>query len=188
MIESLRRALPAMLLVAVAGCSLRSGLPTYGTVPEFHLLRETGAEFGPSDLTDRVWVADFIFTTCHGPCPRMTSQMKQLADAFRTAENVSFVSFTVDPDTDTPEVLKDYAARFKADPKKWAFVTGSKPELRRLSKDTFFLGDVGGPLEHSTRFVLMDKRSRIRGFYDTTDPSALPDLKRHIEELRDEKL
>jgi protein SCO1/2 len=186
--EMFRRAPAAMLFAALAGCSLRSGLPTYGTVPEFHVTRETGVEFGSSDLTDRVWVADFIFTTCHGPCPRMTSQMRQLADAFRGAENVSFVSFTVDPATDTPEVLKEYAARFKADPKRWAFVTGAKDELQRLSKDTFFLGDVGGPLEHSTRFVLVDKRSRIRGFYDTTDPSALPDLKRHIEELRDEKL
>ena len=184
----LKRAIPLLVVAGMAGCSLRSGLPVYGTVPEFRLTRETGGEFQLGDVVDRVWVADFIFTTCHGPCPRMTSQMKQLSDAFRTAEDVNFVSFTVDPDNDTPAVLAEYSTRFKADGNRWAFVTGPKEKLQVLSKETFFLGDVGGKLEHSTRFVLIDKRARIRGFYDTTDPNALPDLKRHIEELRDEKL
>jgi len=184
----MKRYLALALVVAgvTAGCSLRSALPIYGKVPEFTLVRENGNEFTAGGVAGKVWVADFIFTTCHGPCPRMTSQMKQVADAFQKAPDVGFVSFTVDPENDKPEVLAEYALRFKADTARWAFVTGSKEELQKLAKDTFYLGDVGGPLEHSTRFVLIDKELRVRGYYDTSDPASLPDLKKHIEELRRE--
>jgi len=180
---------PALAVAGLAaGCSLRSSLPIYGKVPEFTLLRENGAEFTQASVAGKVWVADFIFTTCHGPCPRMTSQMKQVADAYQKAQDVAFVSFTVDPDNDKPPVLAEYALRFKADTFRWAFVTGAKEELQKLSKDTFYLGDVGNLLEHSTRFVLIDKEGRIRGYYDTSYPGSLPELKKHIEELRGEIL
>jgi protein SCO1/2 len=183
----LRRGLPLMLLLA-AGCSLRSGLPVYGTVPDFQLTRETGQSFAGTDTAGIVWVANFIFTKCQGPCPRMSSQMKQIQGKLEGVRNVLLLSFTIDPENDKPEVLEEYARRFGADKARWHFLSGEKAELQKLCRNTFFFGDVGPPFEHSTRFALVDRRGRIRGFYDSTDRTAMDDLVNHVRELLDEKL
>jgi len=186
--QSLRLAVLAGAAFVLAGCHLGSGLPVYGRVPKFDLVRESGQPFDQTDVAGRVWVANFFFTSCHGPCPRMSAQMKQLQKTFEDADDVALVSFTIDPNTDTPEVLRKYGERFGAIPGRWFFVTGEPRELRKLSKDTFFLNDIGPPFEHSTRFVLIDKQERIRGFYDSSDPDAIKDLVGHIRELQDEKM
>jgi protein SCO1/2 len=92
------------------------------------------------------------------------------------ANKIRLVSFTVDPAHDTPPVLADYAKRFGAQPGVWFFLTGPEEALHHLSRDAFMLGDVNGSLEHSTRFVLVDRRSRIRGFYLTSEPDAITRL------------
>lgn len=181
--------LAAAVTVLLGGCALKSSLPDLGSVPKFQLTSETGNPFGSDALSGKVWVADFIFTTCHGPCPRMTSQMRKLHSDLKDLADVNYVSFTVDPDNDTPSALAAYARQFGADPERWRFLTGPKSELDRLSYDAFHLGRVGGPqIEHSGRFVLVDRKSRIRGYYDSSDPEALKQLASDILALRSEVL
>jgi protein SCO1 len=165
------------------GCSHASAkLGDFGTVPDFTLTDQTGAVFSSATQLHGVdWIADFIYTTCPGPCPRMSSQMHEVQTALLGTDGVPagkfrLVSFTVDPAHDTPPVLADYAKRFSAKPATWFFLTGPEDALHHLSRDAFMLGDVNGSLEHSTRFVLVDRRSRIRGFYLTSDPDAITRL------------
>jgi protein SCO1/2 len=158
------------LAFSLAGCSK---LPSYNAVPQFHLTDQTNSAFDSSKLAGHVWIADFIYTSCPGPCPRMSSQMHQVAKAL---PDVRLVSFTIDPATDTPAVLNEYSKHFEADPARWFFLTGPLPELQRLSKNVFMLGDIDGSLEHSTRFVLVDRQSRVRGYYLTEEPDAIQRL------------
>jgi protein SCO1/2 len=176
---------------ALIGCSHASAkLDSYGTVPDFTLTDQTGAAFSSSaELKGVDWIADFIYTTCPGPCPRMSSQMHEVQTALSGVDGIPdaipagspmdklrLVSFTVDPAHDTPPVLADYAKRFGAKPGIWFFLTGPEDALHHLSRDVFMLGDINGSLEHSTRFVLVDRRSRIRGFYLTSEPDAIARL------------
>lgn len=162
--------------LASASCSRRPELPFYGTVPAFALIDQTGSLFSsPPVLNGRVWVADFFFTTCPGPCPRMSSQMHQVQKALEK-NGIRLVSFTVDPDHDTPPVLKSYAKTFDARAGVWYFLTGSRDSLQHLDRDVFHLGDVDGSLQHSTRFVLVDAHGHIRGYYLTSDPEAISRL------------
>jgi protein SCO1/2 len=170
-------------LLLLAGCAAAPDLPDLGVVPPFTLTAQDGQPFSSAEqLQDQVWVADFIFTTCPGPCPRMSSQMHQLQMALES-EGIRLVSFTIDPEHDTPEVLAAYAGRFQATPGVWHFLTGPREELNRLSMDVFKLGPVDGTLEHSTRFVLVDRRGHIRNYYRTTEPDAVATLIRDARAL-----
>jgi protein SCO1/2 len=172
-------ALSSILLLA--GCSAKPPLLTYGMVSDFSLTDQNGNKFSSDTLNNHVWVADFIYTNCPGPCPRMSSQMHQVQAALAgedvvAKEDARFVSFTVDPARDTPAVLTAYSKHFLADPATWYFLTGDKAALNHLSFDVFHLSAVDGTLEHSTRFTLVDRRGRIRGFYSTFDKDAVPTL------------
>lgn len=162
----------ALLLV---GCASKPDLPDYGAVQPFQLTEHTAKAFDSAQLKGKVWVADFMFTTCPGPCPRMSSYMHQIQMELE-GKGIQLVSFTVDPDHDTPQVLTEYSQRFKASPGVWHFLTGSQPDLNHLAKDVFKLGVVDGSLEHSTRFVLVDGEGRIRGYYPTLEPGSIPRL------------
>ena len=163
--------------VLLTACSRKPPRTSYGSVPEFVLTDQTGQPFRSAQaLSGHVWLANFIFTNCMGPCPRMTSQMKQVIAQAKGGPDLQVVTFTIDPDRDTPPVLAAYAKRFQADPANWHFLTGSRADLRKLSWDTFQLSDVNGELEHSTRFVLIDRKSRIRGYYETADAESISTL------------
>jgi protein SCO1/2 len=153
-------------------------------VPEFRLTAHTGEEFSSAALNGKIWVADFMFTNCPGPCPRMTTQMRSIQKAVAGQPNVRFVSFTVDPARDTPDVLTAYARRYQADLDTWYFLTGAVEKLHQLKRETFLLGDVNGVnFEHSTRFVLVDGDGRIRGFYSTSEPSDIDKLVSDLHKL-----
>jgi protein SCO1/2 len=164
-------------VVSLAGCAAHASLPSYSTIPPFTLTDQTGATFdSKAQLNGKVWIADFIYTTCPGPCPRMTSQMHQVQTALTGLTGFRLVSFTVDPEHDTPPVLDAYSKLFHAEPGTWFFLTGSQSTLQNLSRNAFLLGDVNGSLEHSTRFVLVDQNGKLRGFYLTEEQDALPRL------------
>jgi protein SCO1 len=174
--------------VLLVGCADKPALPVYGVVPAFTLTDQNGAAFSSaSALQNRVWVADFIFTNCPGPCPRMSSQMHQVQTALSGNDGARFVSFTVDPARDTPLVLAAYAGHFEAAPGKWFFLTGPVPALENLSRNVFKLGDVDESLQHSTRFALVDRSSQIRGFYLSSEPEAIPNLIADAKRLLAEK-
>ena len=176
-----------LALFGLAACSTGPPLPVMGQIPRFELTAQGGEPFDSKILEGNIWVADFIFTTCTGPCPRMSAQMRQVQSAVASMPNVKLVSFTVDPEHDTPAVLADYAKRYRADPGRWFFLTGPAPRLEQLSRASFKLGDVDGSLVHSTRFVLVDDRGRIRAYYRTSEDDAMPRLLADIRRLAEER-
>lgn len=164
-------------ILALVGCTASAGLPSYGVVNDFVLTDQANQPFqSATALKGKIWIADFIFTNCPGPCPRMSAQMRKVDDALRAIQDIRFVSFTVDPARDTPEVLAKYAAHYDAEPGRWYFLTGPQASLNTLARNNFMLGDVNGDLQHSTRFALIDRQSRIRGYYLTSEDDAIPRL------------
>jgi protein SCO1/2 len=152
--------------------------PSYGVVPEFKLFNQSGGETSfKKDLEGRIWIANFIFTRCAGVCPIMSGKMRGIAEKFEGEPEIRFVSFSVDPQFDTPEVLGRYAGEFQADSAKWFFLTGPQKTLHRLSQKYFRLGVMETPEEeaaktgqammHSSKFVLVDREGVIRGYYDS---------------------
>ena len=152
----------------------------YGTVPSFQLINQNGQPFGSSQLVGKIWIADFIYTTCPGPCPMISSRMSELQKPLEKTD-VHLVSFSVDPEKDTPEVLRSYAERLQAEPGRWDFLTGPKSAIYKLSHDGFKLAvsdgsDAQGIPVHSTRMALVDRHGQIRGYYDATEADAITKL------------
>lgn len=148
-----------------------SPLTVFGNVPDFTLIERSGRKVSLADLKGKVWVADFIFTHCGGPCPIMTRRMRELHRALEEQKlEVQTVSISVDPETDTPDVLKEYATMFKVDAYPWFFLTGDQQEIFDLSIKGFMLTaqnvDDSDQVDHSPRFVLVDKKGQIRGYYE----------------------
>jgi protein SCO1 len=157
-----------------------SQIPSYGTAPAFQLINQEGRSFGSADLKGKVWIADFVYSTCPGPCPMISSRMSEMQKPLEKTD-VHFVSFSVDPEKDTPARLREYAAHLKAQPGRWDFLTGPKSAVYDLITRGFKLaaaengGDKGQPI-HSTRMVLVDRRGQIRNYYDATDADAVTRL------------
>ncbi|MBM3801247.1 MAG: SCO family protein [Acidimicrobiia bacterium] len=152
-------------------------LPVLAQLPDFRLLERGGHELGLSDLKGKVWIADFIFTRCPGPCPRMSSRMASLQHELRNEESLRLVSISVDPEFDTREVLARYAAQYQADEGRWYFLTGEKAAIHRLAKSGFLVGGVDDVTLHTTRFILVDRLGRVRGYYSSNDEEDLRKLK-----------
>jgi protein SCO1/2 len=173
-------------VVLLAGCA-RKPLPVLGSVPSFELIAHTGQMFPSGALKGHVWVADFIYTTCTGPCPMMTAQMRRIQKATADIPDVKLVSFTVDPLHDTPPVLEAYAHRVEADPDRWVFLTGEPARLNDLGYRAFHLNAVDGNLVHSTRFVLIDGKGQVRGYYSSDEENFMKNLLAGIRQARSEK-
>jgi protein SCO1/2 len=178
--------LPPILLLAFCACSARHKLEIYGQIPEFQLTSQDGETFNEASLKGHVWIADFIYTTCPGPCPRMSSQMSALQKATAGTPDIRLVSLTVDPAHDTPPVLAAYAVRYQANPARWSFLTGKQETLQLLSRDAFKLSDVDSSMNHSTRFVLVDQKGRIRGYYGTMTGDPVKQIAADARQLREE--
>ena len=153
---------------------------SYGPVPGFQISNQNGQPFGSAQLAGKIWIADFIYTTCPGPCPMISSRMSELQKPLEKTD-VRLVSFSVDPQKDTPEVLRRYAEKLQAEPGRWDFLTGPKSAIYKISHDGFKLAvsdgsDVQGIPVHSTRMVLVDRHGQIRGYYDATEPEAITKL------------
>jgi cytochrome oxidase Cu insertion factor (SCO1/SenC/PrrC family) len=155
----------------------KTALPVLGQIADFTLTNQDGKITTLADLTNRVWVADIIFTRCAGPCPRMTGQMKSLQDSLPPTSDAKLVTLTTDPDFDTPEVLKKYGDRFGADFDRWKFLTGTKAEIAALASGSLKLSAIPVKLEdqksvadlfiHTTIFVVADKHAQLRGVFET---------------------
>jgi len=181
------RLAPVFAALLLAACVQPKPLDDLGAAPSFHLTDQAGRPFDSASLAGHVWVADFFYTTCTGPCPMMSAEMHQLQQS--TAEelgNVRLISFTVDPKHDTPPVLASYAKDFKNDPARWSFLTGTIPELNAVGLG-FKLNTIDGSLSHSTRFALVDQRGHIRGYYLTSEDAFMPRLMHDIRQLEREK-
>jgi len=169
-----------LVLVLLFGCSERSLPRDYFPAPDFSLTERSDRTVSSKELAGKVWVADFIFTHCAGICPTMSANMSKLQD--RLPAEVQLVSFSVDPYNDTPEVLAEYAKRYGADPERWWFLTGKPEAIQELSVGGFKLaldpasGSEVEPITHSSRFVLVDRKGLIRGYYGMEESDALDRL------------
>ena len=175
------------VFLLLAGCAKVKPLPVMGQVPQFQLTSSTDQPFDSHTLDGHVWVANFIYTTCDGPCPMMSHQMRGIQNSTGSTPQLKLVSFTVDPAHDTPPVLAKYAAHFKADPERWYFLTGEMARLNELGVGAFRLNSVDGSLSHSTRFVLVDGKRRIRGYYLSNDDGFPKKLLHDIRQLQNER-
>ena len=171
-------------------------LDVLGQVSDFVLTERSGKVVTLESLAGTVWVADFMFTSCTTICPMMSTRMQQLQDRTKNLSGVKLVSISVDPEVDTPERLARYATRYNADPDRWWFLTGDKKEIYELSRASFLLSVMAvsekdrapgvDAVTHSRKFVLMDKQSRIRGYYDGEIAQSVDALARDIKRLLDE--
>lgn len=153
-------------------------LQKYWAIPDFTLTGRDGKPAGLAQLKGKVWVADFFFTNCPGPCETLTSRLAEVHREFGDDDRVRLVSITGDPGTDTPEVLSKYAARFQANDR-WLFLTGEKPAIHALARDGFKLPIADDPntpglITHSTRLVLIDQSGTVRGFYEGAGEDTAP--------------
>ena len=154
-----------------------------GQVGNFHLTNSNGQTVTLKDLRGKVWVADFFFTTCGSTCPMLSAHMGRLQKLFKPYSDVRLVSFTVNPENDNPQILKVYAQKFHADPNRWIFLTGSREELTKVVVGSFKLGDIRNPIFHSSYFVLVDRKGRIRGYYDGTEGKIIEKIAADLKRL-----
>lgn len=171
------------------GC--RPSEPPRRALPDFALqatdARGARRALARESLRGRVWAVDFVFTRCAGPCPLLSARLAALRG--KLPPGAGLLSITVDPDHDTLPRLAQYGARFGAGPE-WLFATGDKAALTRLIKEGFLLpvaedasAGPGERVAHSTRFVLLDREARIRGWYDGEDAASLEKLARDAKGL-----
>lgn len=168
------------------------GDTTYYQVPEWSFTDQDGNTVSSETTQDKILVVDFFFTTCKSICPIMTTRMAGLQVNLPTHDkayrDVLFLSHTVDPEHDTPEVLKAYAREHKADTARWKFLTGAAPTIYRQGNMGYLISALEDTLDperfvHSPNFVLVDKRRQIRGYYDGTTSIGMKDLVNDIKLL-----
>ncbi|PWU06892.1 MAG: SCO family protein [Verrucomicrobia bacterium] len=184
----------AVLLLGVVYFQLRhevsaglAPLDYYGAAPEFRLINQDEKEIRLENLKGVVWIVDFIFTRCQGPCPLLSARMAQLGEAVKVDKGIKLVSVTVDPEHDTPQVLKEYAKRFAANPQQWTFLTGSKDKIEAFMVKGMLQPIIRAPTEgliHSTQLVLVDSQGQIRAFRDGTSPQTVAQLLTDIRSLK----
>ena len=150
----------------------------YHKVSEFSFINQDSMIVDNSSFQDKIYVADFFFTSCPSICPLTAVQMLRIHDQFKSDDRVLLVSHTIDPEYDNVEVLSDYAQRLEVDADKWHFLTGEKEDIYYLAQTSYYVGvreedRAPGGFEHSGAFVLVDQAGRIRGMYDGTVPEKV---------------
>ncbi len=173
----------AALFVLQRAEKSRAELPIIAAVPPFQFTESSGRSFGRQDLQGKISVVDFIFTRCQTICPDMAQRMSALYHAFQGNDGIQFVSISVDPEYDTPEVLRQYALEHGVTDDRWVFLHGPINEVTSLCERGFLLPADNLPADHSGRFILVDRQGQIRGYYDFDDDSAQALLKTHISQL-----
>ncbi|MFL1894294.1 SCO family protein [Aquimarina sp. 2-A2] len=164
----------------------------YHKIPDFSLINQNGEIVTQENYDNKIYVADFFFTTCQTICPIMTGHMKQIQNEVKDDEEVLLLSHSVTPKIDDVARLRQYATDKGVIDKKWNLVTGDKKQIYNLARKAYLVakteGD-GGPYDmvHTENFVLVDKKNRIRGFYDGTNPEAIEVLLEDIALLKKEK-
>lgn len=176
------------LAVLALGCSRDAGseVPVIAELPKFDLVDQDARTVDRQALEGHVSVVSFIFTHCRATCPRLTAQMKQLQGRLADVREVHFLSVSVDPRNDTPNVIKAYMADNGIDETNWRFITGEEQAISNLVVGGFKVGygrtRGSGELTHSSSFALVDSEARIRGYYGS-DEVGLDELERDLRTL-----
>jgi len=161
--------------------SLVEHIKTNHKIQDWAFTNQNGKKVTQDDYKGKIYVADFFFTTCTSICPIMSDNMVWIQEKIKNYPDVMLLSHTVMPDIDTPEVLKKYATERNIDDKKWNLVTGNKKDIYYLARKSYLAVKTGDPSElydmvHTENFILVDKKQRIRGFYDGTDQKEIKKL------------
>jgi protein SCO1 len=169
-------------------------LPVLGQVPAFHLVDQRGMAFTDASMRGHVGVVDFIFTRCPSSCPRLTARMADLQSRLSGPSDVRLVSFSVDPENDTPEVLSRYATDAHADPARWSFVTGGANDVEnavvggfKMSAAKIAKGAGDYEVVHGEWFVLVDRKGNLRGYYPTGTDEEFATLLRDVHRVEGER-
>lgn len=184
--------LTVVIGLLATGCSKRSAadVPVLGELPEFALVDQDEQAFVRETMEGNLWVSAFVFTHCRSTCPRLTAHMKGLQSRVADVPSAHFVSVSVDPRNDTPEVIKAYMTKNELDETNWRFVTGDEDAIRHVVVDGFRvgLGDEDSKaagaedIMHSNSFVLVDDKARVRGYYRANN-DGIGDLERDLRAL-----
>ncbi|MGH7226523.1 MAG: DUF420 domain-containing protein, partial [Gemmataceae bacterium] len=168
------------LLLCLCGAALPDD--DLGTVGDFALTERDGRTVHRDDLLGKIWIASFEFTRCTAGCPQISATMQRLQADLARYPDVRLVTFTVDPEHDRPEELREYARHYHADPQRWLFLTGDEKTIYPLLEKSFHLpaqkntdGDSGNAVMHSPKLVLVDRQGRIRGYFDGRSDPRSPD-------------
>jgi cytochrome oxidase Cu insertion factor (SCO1/SenC/PrrC family) len=184
------RFLLLIFALGLAGCSGPHLDPEpLGEIQDFTLQERSGRTVSRADLLGKVWVACFAFTRCRTSCPQISATMARLQHELTTTPDVRLVLFDVDPDHDTPDVLRRYADTYQADHERWLFLTGDRAQIYALIHDSFHLGvqqaegearRPGNEVIHSSRLAVVDRRGHVRGYFDGRQ---LDDEDRPVEDV-----
>lgn len=179
----------SLLLTSLSVACEDEELPEILVVRDFELTDQTGERFASDELEGRVWIASFFFTSCTSICPLLTSHVGNLQRRTVDAPGIQFVSVSVDPETDTPERLRDYARRYDADLSRWTFLTGARRDVHELVVEGFRMNmgereeaEAGYDIPHSGNLLLIDRNGVLRGQYET-DQAGLQALERDARQL-----
>ena len=160
----------------------------YHKISDFKLTNQNGKEITQANYKDKIYVADFFFTTCQDICPVMTKNMYQLQEELKNDNQILLLSHTVIPEVDTVEQLKKYAIENNVDDSKWNLVTGDKKQIYELARKSYLAVEDSNFNEydmiHTENFMLIDKEKQIRGFYDGTNSEDINRLLKDIEILK----
>lgn len=191
--NALQKWLGLLLLVGLLAACLRKPPPELGAVGAFSVVDQDNQPVTQASLLGKPWIAAFMFTRCPTVCPRITARMRDLQQqAASDGVDVRFVSFTVDPDHDTPAILKRYARDQHVNEANWRLLTGDFEAIKKTSVESFKLALEGKPQEgadhlgvlHGSHLVLVDERGKIRGYYATKDDEAMKQLLVDAKSLR----
>ncbi|SHI86501.1 protein SCO1/2 [Mesonia phycicola] len=161
----------------------------YHTISDFKLVNQNGDTITQDTYKDKIYIADFFFTTCQSICPIMTDHMAKIQERYKNDSEILLLSHTVTPEIDTVAQLKRYAKKKGVIDSKWNLVTGDKKQIYDLARKSYLVaksqGDGGKyDMVHTENFALIDKKKRVRGFYDGTDPEAIEKLMEDVEILK----
>jgi protein SCO1/2 len=151
-----------------------SGYAKIHSIPAFSFKDQEGVDITEANVEGKIYVANFFYTKCRGICPKMTTNMSLLQEAFKNDSTILLLSHSVTPEIDSIAVLKKYAILNKVDSKKWHLLTGDKNEIYALAKQQYFAGDsvgfyqTGNEFLHTENFILVDQKRHVRGIYDGT--------------------
>lgn len=189
--------LPAGPVMHTGAARSESALRRIQAVPPFSLTERSGRNITNRDLSGKIWIASFVYTTCPGPCPLITRNMAQLQAKLADDPRVQLVTFTVDPQTDTPPVLAAYADKFGADKDRWWFLTGPEKPLYDLIQNGFYQavqdnrGQAPAPdqftVTHSTNLAVVDADGILRGSFDALGEEGRAAILDAVRQLEREK-
>lgn len=163
----------------------------YHTIADFEFINQDSAVVTQETFNDKIYVADFFFTSCPTICPVMKTQMLRVYEVIQDKPDVMILSHTIDPRHDTVAVLREFAEKLGVSSDKWHFVTGEKEDIYKIGQTSYMVSASEDPTEpggyiHSGAFILVDKERRVRGLYDGTKADQVDRLIRDIDRLRKE--